>query len=430
MFARVKIGRVPASALFIVIIIALVIGIICSSLIFISYYYKKQLADNFFAKQNQLNFDSGLQLLLHAPNYIKNNSTQTFDLYDQQTDSVTIARTNWGVWEVGRVGAFYRNFDNGRAFFFGSSLDSNQLCAIYLADYSRPLSVAGNTSIVGDCFLPESGVKMAYIEGQYFAGDSKLIQGKIKKSKPSLPQININLLAPIAKMLQSKITSMSDSLSFASFHNEDSTVVSFFDTTLHIHNKNRVTLPSKTMKGNIVLYSDTIVEIDADQVLNGIIIIASAIKVKKGFTGKLQLFAKDSIIIEEDCTLEYPSALGVFKVDYKVMQPFISIGKKSVVNGLLFTYQNPDVQDLQQTNIVIHADAVVTGLVYCDGFLDVKGTIKGCAMCNKFILKTPSTIYENHLLNATINSTQLSKYYVMPNVFKNDNIKKLMQWVD
>jgi hypothetical protein len=54
----------------------------------------------------------------------------------------------------------------------------------------------------------------------------------------------------------------------------------------------------------------------------------------------------------------------------------------------------------------------VTGLVYTPGYMDFKGDVTGSLYCGGFILRTPSAVYENHLLNAVVNAVELPGYYV------------------
>jgi len=56
----------------------------------------------------------------------------------------------------------------------------------------------------------------------------------------------------------------------------------------------------------------------------------------------------------------------------------------------------------------------ITGLVYCDAIMQHQGCIHGSLYCKKFVLKTVSSIYENHLLDAEVNSTDVSSFFSNP----------------
>jgi hypothetical protein len=43
---------------------------------------------------------------------------------------------------------------------------------------------------------------------------------------------------------------------------------------------------------------------------------------------------------------------------------------------------------------------------------------------------TPSSVYENHLLNATIDVSKLSKHYVGINLVQESKIKKVVKWLN
>jgi len=59
--------------------------------------------------------------------------------------------------------------------------------------------------------------------------------------------------------------------------------------------------------------------------------------------------------------------------------------------------------------------------VYSNGFLELKGEVFGSVVCQSFILRTASSVYENHLLNTTIDITKLPKNYVGVNWLKKEN---------
>ncbi|HYG38268.1 MAG TPA: hypothetical protein VD908_06600, partial [Cytophagales bacterium] len=170
-----------ANALFIVIIVSLVIGIFCSSLILVSYFQRLQVQKDQLIKKLDLNANSAINILLSGSDIFSYGEEKTMDLYGNDIDSVTIKKMLWGIFEIGSVNSFSKNFQKWKSIIYGYKLDDRK-CAIYLPDQNSPLSLGGSTFINGDCYLPESGVKRAYIEGQAFSF-ANLIQGTIKKSK-------------------------------------------------------------------------------------------------------------------------------------------------------------------------------------------------------------------------------------------------------
>ena len=150
--------------------------------------------------------------------------------------------------------------------------------------------------------------------------------------------------------------------------------------------------------------------ISAQNKLNNIQVYATAIVVEENFNGTLQLFARDSLVIHKNCQLNYPSALGIVKDQFKLFQQFIKIEEGSVVEGICFGFCS--VSDLNRIRITVDEKALVYGQLYSDGFAEIKGTVHGHVTCGHFRLRTPSSTYDNHLLNATIDFSKLSTKFV------------------
>jgi hypothetical protein len=421
------INKIPASALFIVIVIALVIGILCSSLLLIGYHYKMQVYDNNLLKKLESNANSGISFLLAEKNQVSYEKDSVFDLYGDDSDSVLMKKMHWGLYDIGMVRSFAGGHAITKIWMYGYQPGEADSSAIYLVDFGRPLSVSGTTFIKGDCFLPEAGVKRAYIEGQSFSGEN-LVNGTVKKSNKTLPSLNKVLQERIAGFLNKNKKSATDTMEVTGTLENDTIIRSFLEPGLLIRLSGAVNLSGKVLSGNITIMSDTTVRVDSTCMLNDILIFATGVKIENGFKGSLQVFAKDSISVGENCELRYPTALGLFKIDFQTMQPFIKIGKNTQMMGMILSHQ--EVTDLRQTLISLEAGAVLDGQIYADGFLDIKGNVYGNVTCNKFILKTPSTVYENHLLNATIDRSKLSAYYAGSAILPTGQQKKIIRFLE
>lgn len=103
-------------------------------------------------------------------------------------------------------------------------------------------------------------------------------------------------------------------------------------------------------------------------------------------------------------------ALGIIKDRFKLFQQFIKISEGSVIEGICFGFCT--VTDLSKISISINENALVFGHVYSEGFVEIKGSVHGHVSCGNFRLRTPSSTYDNHLLNATIDFSKLSKKFV------------------
>ena len=127
--------------------------------------------------------------------------------------------------------------------------------------------------------------------------------------------------------------------------------------------------------------------------------------------------------------LKYPSVLGLIETlipnEYSAE---ILIGAKSQVLGSVFAISEaPNFR--MPVQISIDKDAEVDGLVYCQGRTQLKGTVNGNLYTQKFYLETPSSKYENHLLDAKILNS-LPSDFVSVSLFENSNTLTQITWLN
>ena len=421
----VSVRKVRANALFIVLAVAMVISLFTGSLIMLAYHHRIRVVQSQLAKRLDANAASGIQLLLSDSYSLDNTSSKTIDLFDLGNDSVCLKKMTWGVYEIGVSNAFSQKDTVTKMIQFGFETDSLSNTALYLTDLGNALSIVGNTSINGNAYLPASGVRRGYMEGESFTGD-QMINGSVKQSAKQIPPLNkahlnnlLNYFKPGELFKQDCIVETDIS--------KDSLIRSFRDTTLLIQFSGSREINS-VLRGNIILYSTADITLDASARLTDIIIYASSVRIKSGFTGNLQIFCTDSIIIEDNCVFNYPSALGVLKMDYKTTQPYIAIGNQTIIQGILLSYQY--VTDQKQTRISLANTSLVEGEVYADGFVEADGTVYGNITCNKFLLHTNSGVYENYLFNTVVYFNKRSSHYVGSGINSSGNSRKLIKWLN
>ena len=153
---------IKASALYIVIVIALVIGILCASLVAVAYYFRAEVQQKFRYDQLRDNLSSGINILLTARDSAFQKE-KTFSLFSGTNDSVTLQREAWGVYDICLAKAFVQKDTLYKTFMVANQIDSSKWAALYLLDEDRPVSVSGKTVINGDAYLPKAGIQQAYI---------------------------------------------------------------------------------------------------------------------------------------------------------------------------------------------------------------------------------------------------------------------------
>jgi len=422
---RFKAGAL-LSVLGIAIIVALLLGLMLSLLL----YNRNDTTKLLRRKQLERDLASVTTILLDQP-YAINDSSATLDLFDDNVDSVSFSHFPWGIFELGQVCSFTNGDTLAKALLMGMAVPKKEQYALYLADEDRPLSLSGATIIRGDAYLPPAGVRKAYIEDKSYEGDST-VYGKIRASTKRLPALQDEILTYLrAFNYDSLITQKEKFLDFAKL--PDSLSQSFFQKPLLISSADSIALHHITLKGALVLVSKKAIMVSETAEVGDILLFAPTIHIAKGFNGHLQAFAQDSLIVDDNCKLQYPSVLGLLKLATATgvaeSQSEIKIGKKATLQGFIFsTAENPNPDFLNK--ITIGQDALVEGQVYADGLLELKGNIFGTVLCKRFVLQTESSWYDNFLLDATIDRTKLSTYYLGSPLMLKSGKKEILKWLE
>lgn len=416
---------IRGSTLFMVTVIALIIAVLSACLILVAFNCKIQVLQNQHRQTVELNCTSGVNLLLSVYSSLSYNEKKVVDLYGDQDDSVMIEKSKWGIFDIGFVKAVHRNIESMKIFQIGSKPVGVAKSAIYLVDDGNSLAISGNTVIAGICFLPERGVRSTQVSGFNFTG-SKLINGPVKRSSRKLPEINKNPINGIIELLESDTATIQKIYSGKYSHESDSVFQSFLDPGLIIYQAGPLVI-NKSITGHVIIKSDTLVIVKSEARLRDVVIIAPDIIISSGFRGNLQAYATDTLALGENCIMEYPSSLGIMKKEFGEDQPSITVGRGTLFSGFIFSHQRVD--DIRKTLIRIDKESKIYGQIYSDGYLELKGNVIGGVMCKKFILNTPSSFYENHLLNVTVDNSSLSSHYLMPPMLETSEKKGVVKWL-
>jgi hypothetical protein len=137
--------------------------------------------------------------------------------------------------------------------------------------------------------------------------------------------------------------------------------------------------------------------------------------------------------VDSNCRFDYPSGLGILRFkDAKIStQSKIYVGTKTNFNGLIFTYEQKD--GPLKPQIIIGKNAKITGQIYSQGVLELgnKSEVDGSVFTSRFLFRTQFTLYENYLINTTINSKALSPYYLTSELIPvAKKKKKILQWIE
>ena len=264
--------------------------------------------------------------------------------------------------------------------------------------------------------IPKAGVERAYIEGQNYIG-TQMIYGTKGISGRSIPPVD-QAFTDRVRHFEGKVQIWDDL---------DSVVCSFSDEAIHFVDDGIISLKNNVLKGQILESRDSIF-IGADAKLEDVVLKGRVVYVQKGFKGNLQIYATERIILEDQVQLTYPSVLGVMEEIFPEKENAeIIIGEKSQVLGSVFAVSEAPNFRLP-VQISVEKEAEVHGLLYNQGRTQLKGMVNGSLYTNKFYLETPSSKYENHLLNATIKD-ELPEGFVYISIMASNEPLTKIEWL-
>jgi hypothetical protein len=415
-------GGILYYSLLVIILSSSIVG-----LILLSSYYENRLLVNAI-KQDELerNVSSSFNVFLAGEDVFKGKDSCTIGLFGETGSDVSLIKRKWGNYFIIRASSKWENRSYQREALIGSDISVQEPVALFMQDEGRFLSLSGNTILKGTCYLPGKTARIASIEGQQYIYKNPVF-GEIKKSPPSLPELEKGLLSyAITYITEGSQTN--DSIIKISSLDSTHLTNSFKNKTIVVDAENIRSLSYCIFKGNIVIWSTNKLTIDGTSKLEDVILIAPSILIKNGFSGTLQAFAVQSIIIEDNCDLGFPSQLCVIQSEGKYNPAdslIISIGKGSKLAG------GAIIKNYGLTSFIkIDKGAIVSGQIYCPGTMELQGEVVGSLYCKTFYLGTPRARYYNHLLNTRIDYSSLSKHFVGIDLLKEISEKSIIKWLD
>jgi hypothetical protein len=381
--------RVKGGMLSLVLSISLIIVFIAAALISLAFYFRVLNYDLDTDNKLSRNSFSGVHYLLSLyPQFPKQHLA--IDLFDQGVDSVDLFVEPWGIFHIGYAKAFSKRRSEELCFIIGNKPDLTGTAALYLADENKPLQLAGQSVLTGHAFLPKAGIRKAYIKSKPLRA-GKLMEGRMMESQAQLPELDPAIQQQLSLLLTSPY------LNDSSITLDQSVIVRrFVQPSLIFHSDEEIVLRNK-ISGKVVIHSTKAVYIASSAVLENVVVIAPEIVIQNQFQGALQAFASDTLIVEDDVTLKFPSVVGLVGKQ----NSYMDIRRNVTMEGLVISC-NPD---LQGAGIVsIGQGTRILGQVYANGSLIHQGNVHGNVMCRRLLANLPSGTFENHLIDATIDN--------------------------
>ncbi len=407
-----------AAALLYALAVALLIGLVTTGILMYSAWHMQAWQSISLGHKALRNVESGLQLQLAEGALSGEQSQRTIDLFGDGKDTVQLQKKPWGAYSVLTALTKEQGTTVCKTALAGIPIPTGKRYGLWLAGANRPLKVCGNTVIRGNAKLPKAGVERAYIEGQTYAGD-QLVYGHVSSSERFLPELNPTLVHHNQAYLRGHF-SPSDSIVQFSDVEEGIRFRDFKDATVIAHHSGHINLAGKHYSGNIIFHSGSGIFIGADSKLDRVICYAPEIEIESGFAGSIQAFASLKITCGENVLLSYPSVLCTFHHHKQNNEYSVKAGQHSRIEGLVVAWQS-FLSPRYPPSVYLAENTEVTGQVYVRGNTELKGNVKGSVYTRGFTLRTPSAVYENHLLNASIDGNALSEYFAGCNLINGEN---------
>jgi hypothetical protein len=231
--------------------------------------------------------------------------------------------------------------------------------------------------------MPRGGIVYGQMGSVFFEGE-KIEAGVMTPSERELPKPTDEALAAVGKLKSLAARGGTDIA-------QDSIAVGFSESEPLVIAADGA-LRDCYLSGNIVVVAGDLI-IASSCRLRDVVVLGGKVRIEDGFTGSLQVFARDSLNVEENVSLDYPSGL--------YSEKYVGIGDDSTVNGYVIV--NPaDEPNVRNANYVSSRLATVRGLVWVGGMAQLQGIVSGIAMLDKAVYYSRRGYYENMLSDVTI----------------------------
>lgn len=391
---------VKAHSLLYAVYVCLIVGLISGAILMLSNLY------------NQLN----VYYNVHEELYLNNASTINYALGNalNSADETLIDEINgiesviqkkqYGLLSVLLVQSMVKNDTIASAHFVGQY--ANSKTALYVSNFTQPISASGRVIVKGDVFLSSNRIRETYINNK---PNQINIQNPIKSSAINLPEISkrcetVFNSIPTQKVILNALEKKNDSLYVNSFFNETKEIQI-------INNQ----LENIIIKGNFVIRSKDSLVISKSSKLEDVILIAPKITIQEGFEGTVQVFATEKIQINKKVKLNYPSTICIKNNGEK--DGLIFIDEESKIDGAILLYGN-DLLHIDKNLIEIKDKTQIRGTVYSSGLLSINGKVLGAVYTAKLFYKTNSSTYTNCISDVEIDANKHPNYFIEVPIFE------------
>jgi hypothetical protein len=390
--------RLPAGALVLVLVVSLIIAAILLALVFLTTARRHQLQQDARRQTVRRNAHSGLAYAQARPQ-LPYFQRQTWDLFGEGTDSVSVEKRPWGVFDVAIVVAARQRQADTLLALLGSQFAPGPAVALTLTDEHLPLSINGDAQVRGIAQLPDATpVRAANLPLSGAARAGEPVTGGVQPTRP--PALGDSALARLRAYAGLKLAAWlpSGSVPTATVRAGNT---SFVGPATVFYQAAPVELQHVQLGGQVVVISARRLVVDASAQLDNVLLLAPVVIIKAGFRGRVQIIARDTVELQAGCELLYPSAVCAYSPTQAAQ---VVLGPASRVSGVVLAAQGANGLP---PRVRMGAGAAVQGQLFSAGTVENCGAVQGTVTCRRLVYRTSATFYDNYLVNCVLDRPAL-----------------------
>lgn len=333
-------------------------------------------------------------------------------LFDEQEESrVRFTRDRWGMYEIVRVQA-----GNGKRYsvrLMGKTWESDKKAILYIPENDRSFSLTGRTFLEGMIYLPRNGISYTQMRSEFFNG-KRVKEESVRISEKEFPGMDEETCQQITDLLS--YAGPREWLETPALKN------SFSEPTRWIETGEN--LSGLSVEGRIILYAPDDLYLEQDNCLENVIIVGRKIEIADGFTGCIQVFARDTIILGNQVCLKAGSGLHVKQ---KGEGCLVKLGDRDEINGYVIVESILSNDEQKRANYIQPETSKVRGLVYVDGIAEVHGMVTGSLYARECYYFAPEGYYSGTLYNTILPGNPGVAY---PLLMKGPHERKEVKWLE
>ena len=356
-----------------------------------------------FSKQQKYHLDSAIELYCHDSLLLSSlEPDSSCQLYpDDHFSKVYYGMSQWGLYECLDVANYNKKISKKKL--FGKHIENKFKASFWINNRNRALSISGQTKLEGKLYVPGGGINYINVNSSYYSGDL-IPDSIIRVSENELPKLD-----SLNMMYIENLINQTSHKAFETLRKEDQLSNSFDNNARYLLAKDD--LENIHLSGKLILVGNELTIFPSANIKD-IILICSKVTIKEGFWGSLQIFARDSAIIENDVFLSFPS--GIY-IHGDSCQSYLRMGNHSSIDGYAIIMNKIENDELH-SNFKMDANAMIRGLLYVDGSAEINGCVKGATYINDCFYK-PN---EEYFYAATLYDAKICRddYFPYPLFFE------------